>query len=81
MAIRTHVAATVRSDRLDDVLHALGNVDPNVIVASVNRSNAPGASTGLSVSLAGDVREAVKEQLEAFPELQCRIDVIDDGDL
>jgi hypothetical protein len=43
MTIRTYVSTTVRNDRVDDVLHALEDVDPDAIVASVNRSDAPDA--------------------------------------
>ncbi|MCX4882250.1 MULTISPECIES: hypothetical protein [unclassified Streptomyces] len=75
MTVRTYVSTTVRNDRLDEVLHALENVDPNAIVASVTRSDAPDALAGASLTLAGDVREAVKEQLDVFPDLDCEIEV------
>jgi hypothetical protein len=71
----------VRNDRVDDVLHALENVDPDAIVASVNRSDAPGVPAEVSVSLTGDAREAVKKQLDVIPDLECEIDVRDTEDL
>ncbi|MDX3633114.1 hypothetical protein OG920_11270 [Streptomyces europaeiscabiei] len=77
MTIRTYVSTTVRNDRVDDVLHALEDVDPDAIVASVNRSDAPDAPAGVSVSLAGDVREVVKDQLDVIPDLEWKIDVRD----
>ena len=81
MTIRTFVSTTVRNDRVDDVLHALEDVDPDAIVASVNRSDAPDVPAGVSVSLTGDVREAVKKQLDVIPDLECEIDVRDTADL
>lgn len=81
MAVRTYVSTTMRNDRVDAVLHALENLDPDAIVASVNRSDAPDVPAGVAVSLAGDVREAVKKQLDVFPDLECEIDVRDTEDL
>lgn len=75
MTIRTYVSTTVRNDRVDEVLHALEDVDPDAIVAAVNRSDAPDVPAGVSVSLTGDAREAVKKQLDAIPDLQWEIDV------
>ncbi|MFD9431910.1 hypothetical protein [Streptomyces sp. NPDC060002] len=81
MTVRTYVSTTVRNDRVDEVLHALEEMDPDAIVASVSRSDAPGVPAGVSVSLAGDVREAVKNQLDVIPDLVCEIDVRDTKDL
>ncbi|MET9735464.1 hypothetical protein ABZZ79_33990 [Streptomyces sp. NPDC006458] len=81
MTVRTYVSTTVLNDRLDEVLHALEDLDPDAIVASANRSDNPDVPAGVSVSLAGDVREAVVEQLKVFPDLDCDIDVRDAEDL
>ncbi|MFF0205206.1 hypothetical protein [Streptomyces sp. NPDC005017] len=70
MAVRTYVTTTVLNDRLEEVLHALENLDPSAIVGSANRSNDPDLPAGVSVSLTGDMREAVREQLKAFPDLE-----------
>ncbi|MCC9706367.1 hypothetical protein E4N62_14445 [Streptomyces sp. MNU76] len=80
MTVRTYVSTTVRNDRVDEVLHALEDVDPDAIVAAVNRSDAPDVPAGVSVSLTGDAREAVKKQLDAIPGLQWEIDVRDTED-
>ncbi|MET7700323.1 hypothetical protein [Streptomyces sp. NPDC005485] len=77
MTVRTYVSTTVRNERLAEVLHALENVDPDAIVTSVKRSDAPDVPAGVALSLAGDVREAVKRQLDVFPDLECEIDVRD----
>ncbi|MEU6687455.1 hypothetical protein [Streptomyces sp. NPDC046832] len=81
MTVRTYVSTTVRNDRVDEVLHALENVDPDAIVTTVNRSNTPDVPAGVSVSLTGDAREAVKEQLASIPDLECEIEVRDTQDL
>ncbi|MEV1064514.1 hypothetical protein [Streptomyces sp. NPDC050263] len=81
MTVRTYVSTTVRNDRVDEVLHALENVDPDAIVTSVNRSDAPDVPAGVSVSLTADAREAVKQQLDVIPGLECEIDVRDTEDL
>ncbi|MDX3638280.1 hypothetical protein [Streptomyces sp. MB09-02B] len=81
MTVRTYVSTTVRNDRVDEVLHALENVDPDAIVASVNRSDTPDVPAGVSVSLSGDAREAVRKQLGVIPDLECEIDVRDTEDL
>ncbi|MDT0569242.1 hypothetical protein RM704_17480 [Streptomyces sp. DSM 3412] len=80
MTVRTYVSTTVRNDRVDEVLHALEKVDPDAIVASVNRSDAPDIPAGVSVSLTGDAREAVRTQLAVIPDLECEIDVRDTED-
>ncbi|WP_333736354.1 hypothetical protein [Streptomyces sp. IBSBF 2806] len=81
MTVRTVVSTNVPNDRADEVVRALQNLDANAIVGIVNRSHAPDARSGLSVSLTGDVREAVKEQLKVFPDLECEIDLQDVEDL
>ncbi|MFE6194145.1 hypothetical protein [Streptomyces sp. NPDC057838] len=77
MSVRTRVSFNVQNDRVDEVVRALEGVDPHAIVLSAGRSNAPNDRSGISVSLTGDVREAVKEQLGMFHELDYRIDVLD----
>jgi hypothetical protein len=77
MTARTQVSATVRNDIHAEVLEALRNVDPYLFQVSVSRSDDPDATTELQVSLAGDVGDAVKERLAAFPDLGCEIDVRD----
>jgi hypothetical protein len=67
----------VRNDVHSEVLDALRSVDPLLFQVSVSRSNDPEATTELQVALAGDVREEVKEQLAAFPDLSCEIEVRD----
>ena len=75
MTVRTYVSTTVRNDRLDEVLHALEDLDPDAIVSSVTRSGAPDDPAGASLSLDGDKRDAVKEQLTAFPDLEYDVGV------
>ncbi|MEU6802514.1 hypothetical protein [Streptomyces neyagawaensis] len=77
MTVRTYVSTTVRNDHVDDVLHALEDLDPNAILAAVNRSDDPDVPAGVSASLTGDVREAVEKHLAAIPELEFRIQVRD----
>ncbi|MET8169048.1 hypothetical protein ACFU6S_34820 [Streptomyces sp. NPDC057456] len=81
MTVRTYVSTTIRNDRVDEVLHALEEMDPDAIVSSVTRPDAPDDPAGVSVSLAGDVREAVKNQLDVIPDLECEIDVRNTEDL
>lgn len=52
MTVRTYVSTTVRNDRVDEVLHALEEMDPDAIVSSVNRPDAPDVPAEVSVSLA-----------------------------
>ncbi|MER6677415.1 nuclear transport factor 2 family protein [Streptomyces sp. NPDC000983] len=77
MSVRTYVSTTVVNDRLDDVLNALEDLDPQAIVGAAHRSDDPDVPPGVSVSLAGDVREAVQEQLKAFPDVECEVEVRD----
>ncbi|MDG5805796.1 hypothetical protein P9869_24670 [Streptomyces ossamyceticus] len=77
MTVRTYVSTTVRDDRVDDVLHALEDLDPNAVLAAVNRSDDPDVPAGVSASLTGDVREAVERQLGVIPDVECQIDVRD----
>ncbi|MEU9736391.1 hypothetical protein [Streptomyces sp. NPDC048002] len=77
MSVRTYVSTTVLNDRVDEVLHALEDLDPHAIVGSANRSGDPDLPAGVSVSLEGDVREAVQEQLKAFPDVECEVEVRD----
>lgn len=64
MDTRTQVSMSVRNDRLDEVLHALRSLAPDIGPAVVNRSSASDGVSGISVSLPGDVRDAVHEQLD-----------------
>ena len=64
MGTRTQVSMSVRNDRLDDVLNALRSLAPDIGPLVVSRSNAPDGVSGISVSLPGDVRDAVHEQLD-----------------
>lgn len=77
MTARTQVSATVRNDIHAEVLEVLRTVDPYLFQVSVSRSDDADATTELQVSLAGDVRGAVKERLAAFSGLACEIEVRD----
>jgi hypothetical protein len=78
MSVRTSVVTNVRNDVHAEVLKALRNVDPYLFQVSVSRSNDADATTELQVSLAGDVRDAVKSRLAAIPGLTYEIEVDDD---
>jgi hypothetical protein len=77
MTTRTSISTTVRNDLFDQVFAALQNVNPDAIVASSYHSNDLDGTTGLSISLSGDLREAVMKRLAAFPDLECDIEVRD----
>ncbi|MEV7003680.1 hypothetical protein AB0N62_39340 [Streptomyces sp. NPDC093982] len=80
MSVGTSVFMMVRNDLHSEVLDALRSVDPQLFQVSVSSSNDPEDTTELQVSLAGDVSDEVKDQLAAFPDLECEVEVMDSED-
>lgn len=75
MTIRTRVTATVRPDLFDEVFDTLQSVNPEAILAFSYGSNSFDGTVGLSISLSGDLRDVVGKELEAFPDVKCKIEV------
>ncbi|WP_019072405.1 hypothetical protein [Streptomyces hokutonensis] len=78
MAVRTYVSTSARADQLDEARQALGSLDPTPLgPVEVTRPDVSDALTGLSVSLSGDVRESVKQQLRTRSDLEYMVEVRD----
>lgn len=83
MALTTVVSMTVSDDALNEARRALRSLAGSAIgpvESSIPRADGPGARTKMVLSLAGDVREQVDEQLAAVPVLAYEVKVVPKAD-
>ncbi|MCX5231378.1 hypothetical protein ABZY16_25110 [Streptomyces sp. NPDC006553] len=79
MALTTVVSMTVSDNALDEARRALSGLAGSAIgpvESPIPQAGRPGARTKLVLSLAGDVREQVDEQLAAVPVLAYEVKVV-----
>ncbi|MEU6373952.1 hypothetical protein [Streptomyces sp. NPDC046909] len=78
MAVRTWVSMSVRRDRLDEARLLLGSLDPGPLgPVEIYTPDAPDALRAVSVSLPGDVREAVEQHLRGRTDLEFQTELRD----
>ncbi|MFJ2938250.1 hypothetical protein ACIO8G_36525 [Streptomyces sp. NPDC087219] len=79
MALTTVVSMTVSDNALDEAreaLRGLADSSNGPVESPIPRADGPGTRTQLVLSLAGDVREQVDEQLAAVPVLAYEVKVV-----